>query len=456
VFYLKILKKLELPIYYIFKMEKQPKVLVLSRNSWNNSNNTGNTLSNIFQNWRSENIANVYCRDEIPNNEICDNYFKISERSLILKLIGKIKTTGINHSKIKFENFSENSKEAKNQKKEKKFYDFFRKNRWYLILWLRELLWKLAPWKSNEFLKFISDFKPEIIYAPSYDSFYMHSILYYIHKNSEAKVVLFHCDDLVTYRQFSFSIFYWINRFVLRQYMNKSIALAEKNYCIIDEQARVYEELYNNHFDLLYKTGDFEIRPHFNKSHPILKLVYTGNIIYGRIDSLKAIAIALQNINKDSKKADLYIYTTNKIEEKDRNYFLATKCVSLMGGVTYDEIPAILSDASVLIHVESFEKHQKLATSLSFSTKLVDYFVAGKSIFAIGWESAASILYLSKNNLGLTVTNVNDLQDAIQVLVDNSSDLEKSGNQIWSFGHKYHKKSEVLNRFEEELKLMIS
>jgi hypothetical protein len=436
-------------------MEKQPRVLILSRDSWNDTNNSGNTLSNLFQNWKTENVANLYCRDEIPNNNICSNYFKISENILIKKIFKKIDFAGQQHGKINVLEVKSNLKEFVQQEKERKLYDFFRKKRWYIFLWVREILWKVAPWKSKELQKFITDFNPQIIYSPSYDSIYMHSLLYFLKLHTNAKIVYFHCDDLVTYRQHSFSPFFWINRYVLRKYMNKSINVADKNYCIIDEQARVYGRIYNKSFDLLYKTGDFESKLNSTYPQAIVKLVYTGNIIYGRIETLIAIAEVLSKINKKTKRAELYLYTANPIESKCRNKLLATNSVRIMDKVPYKEIPLILNDASILIHVESFEKQQKLATSLSFSTKLVDYFEAGKPIFAVGWEKAASVVYLQKNNLASVANNLDDIHTVLLSLIENNSSFQTIGNIIWDFGKKHHSKSVVLYKFEEELKKMI-
>jgi len=126
----------------------------------------------------------------------------------------------------------------------------------------------------------------------------MHDILKFVQKESGVKIVYFHCDDLVTYRQYSWSPLYWINRFVLRKHMDKSIRLAAKNYCIIDEQSRVYKKIYNLDFDILYKREILQIsHQHILPNNP-LKLVYTGNIIYGRIHSLFSIADALKAINQ--------------------------------------------------------------------------------------------------------------------------------------------------------------
>jgi hypothetical protein len=432
-------------------MKKQPKVLVLSRDSWNTTNNSGNTLSNLFQNWETFNIANIYCRDEVPNNNICSNYYKISESLLIKKMLGKKNVAGEKHGAIFSTNSSINPEQLRLQNSERKIYDFFRKNRWHLFLWLRELLWKIVNWKSKELEQFISDFQPEIIYSPSYDSFYMHTLLYFVKKNSSAKVVYFHCDDLVTYRQHSYSPFYWLNRFILRKYMDKSIQLADKNYCIIDEQASVYESIYKMKFDLLYKTGTFNWQPKEKKVQQVIKIVYTGNIIYGRIHTIIAIAKALKQINSNKKKAELYIYTANAIEQKYSDELLSTNSVQLLGKVFYEEIPNILNSADVLLHVESFEKQQKLATSLSFSTKLVDYFEASKPIFAIGWNKAASIKYLKNNSIGTIVSNPKKVMSELENLLENQNSFETTGNAIWQFGKERHNTNKVLTKFENQL-----
>ena len=432
-------------------MKKQPKVLVISRDSWNTTNNSGNTLSNLFQNWETSNIANIYCRDEIPNNTICTNYYKISESILVKKLLGKVKVAGEKHGQLVSKAIETNEEQIKLQNSEKKLYDFFRKNRWQVFLWLRELLWKIVNWKTNELKQFVADFQPDIIFSPSYDSFYMHSLLYFIKKNSDAKVVYFHCDDLVTYRQYSLSPFFWLNRFIQRKFMDISIKLADKNYCIIDEQARVYESIYKIKFDLLYKTGDFNWQPEPKKPDAILKFVYTGNIIYGRLETIITIAKTLQIINQNKKRAELYIYTANKIEEKDIEVLRQTNAVYLMGKVPYEEIPQILQNANVLVHVESFEKQQMLATSLSFSTKLVDYFEAAKPIFALGWEKAASIMYLKNNNIGKTASKPNNLEEELLFFVDNPNNLEKMGTITWQFGKGQHNSKVVLTNFEMQL-----
>ena len=434
----------------------KPKVLVLSRNSWNTGNSSGNTLSNLFQNWEADRIANLYCRDEIPNNTVCTNYFKISESLLINKLLRKIKVAGLKFEQKDLSIKWNDVDDLKNEQTEKKAYDFFRNNRWHIFLWARELLWKIVNWKSNELKTFLKEFDPDIIYSPSHDSFYMHEILYFVKAHTNAKVVLFHCDDLVTYRQYSLSPLFWINRCILRQYMNRSIKCADKNYCIIDEQAKVYKQIYKMDFNLLYKTGSFQTIPIVKQIHYPLKMVYTGNITHGRLASILEIAKTLQKINADEVKAKLYLYTANPISNIEQAKLLKTQAVEIVGDVPYDEIPSILANADMLVHVESFEKQQMFATSLSFSTKLVDYFEAGKPIFAMGWEHAASIKYLKDNNIGIFANRTNELFIVLFEALNNRENLISLGKKTWAFGKKHHNKELFLRNFENDLSKIVN
>lgn len=435
-------------------MNNKPKVLVISRDSWNDTNNSGNTLSNMFQNWDADSIANLYCRDEIPSNPICKNYFKISESLLVNKLLRKIDTAGHSFKIEELENQKNLTQEFKNEATEKNLYNFFRKYRWHLFLWLRELLWIIVNWKSKKLDDFLDDFNPDVIFTTSYDSFYTHKLVYHVKKKTNAKLVVFHCDDLVTFRQHSYSPLYWMNRMMLRFYMNKTIRLSDLNYCIIEEQARVYKEIYNTEFKLLYKTGSFENEPIVAEIHQPIKIIYTGNVIYGRIKTLIQFADILKKINADSSKAELYIYTANEIEESDKNRLSASNSVHLMGKVSYNEIPLILSNSDVLLHVESFDKHLMKATALSFSTKIVDYLEAGRTIFAIGWEKAASIKYIKDNTIGFTANTAQEIEHALNEIISNPTKLNQIGMEAWKFASKKHNKQIVLQNFEEQINLL--
>ena len=107
------------------------KILVISRNAWNNSNSTGNTATNFFSNWNDWEFANLFCRNEIPNNDICKRYFRISESDL---LRGLFKSDKIGKA-ASYEEFTEETEinSNANVSKEKRLYDHFRNNRWTFV-----------------------------------------------------------------------------------------------------------------------------------------------------------------------------------------------------------------------------------------------------------------------------------------------------------------------------------
>ena len=64
------------------------RILVLSLNAWNLSNSTGNTISNLFRGLEdTDEVANIYCRNEAINNTICKKYFRVTEGDIIRCLL---------------------------------------------------------------------------------------------------------------------------------------------------------------------------------------------------------------------------------------------------------------------------------------------------------------------------------------------------------------------------------
>lgn len=68
------------------------KILVITQPAWNNQNNTGNTLSNIFSGTNFT-FANLYFSGDTPDNELCKLYYQISDFDVIHHLL-KRRTLG--------------------------------------------------------------------------------------------------------------------------------------------------------------------------------------------------------------------------------------------------------------------------------------------------------------------------------------------------------------------------
>src|SRR5699024_5946421 len=101
--------------------------------------NIGNTFSNLFKNWPKDKIAMIYARPNLPNTNVCDNFFQISEGRLIKRLFNPNIKTG---KKIYNSKFRES--EIREEEVGKNIYSFFLKRRWNIFLLAREILWKIS------------------------------------------------------------------------------------------------------------------------------------------------------------------------------------------------------------------------------------------------------------------------------------------------------------------------
>ena len=67
------------------------RVLVVTRNAWDDTNAIGNTLSNFFKGIDCIEFANIYFRAAKPNNKLCKTYFHVTEIEILKKHANKNK-----------------------------------------------------------------------------------------------------------------------------------------------------------------------------------------------------------------------------------------------------------------------------------------------------------------------------------------------------------------------------
>ena len=423
-------------------------ILVISKGAWRNDNNTGNTLSNIFGGMQNSEFYNIYCSAEMPENDVCKSYYRISEPELMKHFFDRNYIAG--------KRFSYNFSETKpHDVKEKDDLKFFKLNRCELFYLYRELIWNKKKWQNSELDSYISDISPDIIFMPAYDSVYMYDIFEYVALKTKGKAVLVFTDDYFSFNQRSFSIFFWIRRILIRHVLKKRLDLFNGLYAVSDLMKEEYEKLFRREFKTLYKGDCFEEKSVENRHKP-LKLLYAGNIMAGRWKSLKEISRAIEKINADKLQMQLYIYTRNAVSDKIKDALNNGKNSFFCGGITAEKVKQEIDSADVLVHIESLQGGDKLKTRLSFSTKLVDYFKAGKCIFAVGWEQAASINYLIKHDAALVAGNKNEIEINLRNIIENESILDEYGKKAWECGKQNHQIDKIQTSLYKDFEALIN
>lgn len=121
----------------------------------------------------------------------------------------------------------------------------------------------------------------------------------------------------------------------------------------------------------------------------------------------------------------------------------------IMPTVPNDIVVETMKNADILVHVEPLDEKDRLFYRLSFSTKLVDYFYAGKCILGIGGNTA-SLRYLADNDCGVVVNDMSTLEKRLSELLEDTTTIQEYGKKAWRCGVDNHQISKIQDKMLAE------
>lgn len=365
-------------------------IFLFSQNAWDETNAFGNTVSNFFEGWDQDTFSHFYIRQQVPVNTVADNYYCLPVGTVIKKLIHKNKKK-CSFTRREIPQISKDTVTAMEQEREK--IQKIHKKSSTLTHIIYEEMWMSCIWMDKEFKQFIADNKPDVFFAFAANAFLLYPLVQYMKKHTHAKIVLFIADDV--YGNYESTAF--IRGARLRKYFRKSMEQADIVYAISEEMQQRYQVLFQREIGLLRKGCQFSA-PISEQINTPLRLVYAGNLLYGRTEILQNIADVLSKLNNGNNLAELEIYSPTVLEEQERVALEAGGVCRFMGPRSYAEIKKIQNKADLVLHVESFDEEQIAATKYSFSTKIIDCIQSGSAVLAIGPRESASIACMKKIN----------------------------------------------------------
>lgn len=391
---------------------KLPKVLIVSGAPLDETKGLSSTLVNFFEHYDPDRLAQVYFGSGLPNTTLCTKFFQISEMAQLKKLLLWNTTVGRVVSACDIEG----PLDYNDIKTEQKIGDFVRSHRSVFFYYAREILWSMGFWKNKRLNAFIKDFKPDVIWFESYPLPFMHKLCMHIAKVAKTPSVIFLQDDVFTYKSVGSTIGY-INRFFLRQVVKHSIRSCVGHFVASPKMKKEYDLIFG--INSIFVTKGIDIRELPEICHNVkktIRIVYMGNIIYGRISTLLELAKSIDNLNKNGLKFELNIYTTNYISSSDLAILNASCGVNLCKPVSYTEVPIVMKAHDVVLILESFDNKFKNIARLSFSTKITDCLASGKCILAIGPLEIAPMEYLRDTDSAIVINSSDDIKSVLYKL----------------------------------------
>ena len=70
------------------------KILLLTSEEWNDKKYGNNNMTNWFTNFPDLEISHVYCSSGKPYNDLCNNYFQVTDKQMAKSLLPKGKRAG--------------------------------------------------------------------------------------------------------------------------------------------------------------------------------------------------------------------------------------------------------------------------------------------------------------------------------------------------------------------------
>ena len=423
------------------------RILVLSNEVWNDKINGNNVTSNWFEGMDAE-FANIYTSPEDPLNNCCQRYLQITD-SMMLKSIFKGTKAGM---MLPVQEYNTNCGSMVAEAEPKKLYTFLKSFSGPFLRFIREELWLFGRYDLVKMKHFIDSFQPDVVFSERMASCKMLRLEKIVSRLTNAPMFAFTGDDEYSLKQFSLSPFFWIDRFMVRRRLRENVKKYKIYYTLSEEQGEYYERIFGCKCKLLQKCGFFQRQYEEHKAHEPIRMIYAGKFYCNRWKMLGDIADALREINKNSVKIILEIYTKDKPSAKQNKLLNDGRSSFIRGGVSQSELTEKYQQADLALHVESLDLKNRLATRYSFSTKIIDCIFSGCAVMAYCWEKHSGLTYLKMRDAAICITNKKELFSIIRSISEQPDIITKYAKKAVECGKLFHQKDVVQEHLLDDFK----
>lgn len=385
------------------------RVLVIAHNVISETNNMGKTLLSYFKDFAPEEIAEFYIQDKDPNNaEVANNYYRFTDKDALKSVFG-IRTKHV----FKISETGKETTKPNNKGAAESIRQYGRKRNAFVYI-ARNAVWSLAHWKTKEFLGWLHDFNPDVIFFMAGDYSFMFKIAREIKEMLNKPIVVCCVDD---YFFFNRNDRTFLGRLQHRAYMKsvrKTMAEASCIFTISD----LMGEAYGKFFDKPCRTLHTSAKKRELKSDGKEKtLAYFGNLSFKRYEQLIEIGRAVKNLKINGIDA-VDVYSA----EKNPNYLqdlTEENGIRFHGEISPSEVEERMNKCIAVIHTESFRQRIQEMVKYSVSTKIADSLLNAPCLIAYGPAEVASIDYLKKNKAAYVITKPDALENGLKEILSN-------------------------------------
>lgn len=390
------------------------KILLITGTPARTDTNIGKTLMTLFADFDRTELAQLYFNPEIPNADMCSEYYQICEKQMVKSLLGIRSSCGSTVEPVLA------GKKAARPESNPLFLTKYKGN--VLMRISREIIWNISHWKNNSLKEWLAQVRPDVIFSIMQDTNAATKAVTWAARYTGCPVVLFVTDDYYHDQMTGWNparkVYYG-----KRQKLNLQLSNYVKSLVGCSEKATAFfgKTLNIRRVQTIYTPSStaYLALPYREQSDDdVVRIRYFGNLGLERWRTLRELGKCIQGLNRDKRKAILEVYSSVTDPVIIKELTIDNGC-SFQGWVCGDEYMRLLQEADVVTHVESFNEDMIRRTWISISTKIADYLGAGKCILSIGPEKLASIDHVK--DVACTVFKLEELPSQVACLVDSAA-----------------------------------
>lgn len=417
------------------------KVLIMSHNPVTDYNSMGKTLLGLFFAFSENELCQFYVYPTLPNVKVCKSYYRMTDREALHSIVCRGRAgRRIADSEIKRENTLYEDKSASRMYRDKGSHR-------ELKILARDAIWKMSAWGNPRLAAWLAEERPDVIFAAPGASGFFYRLILRIAEICRIPIVTYVCDDFYFSSQHKRSL---IGRFYARYIRRKIETLIRASRHIVtisDELAHDYATAFRCACSVISTGANLTNAPAVCSPGDGKIISYFGNLQLGRYRSLAEVARSVDMYNDaHDDKVTLNIYTADA-SPKITAAFEGTACVRFCGFLSADKIREEMKKASILLHIESFDKEDRERVKYSVSTKIAESLASGVCLFAYGPEGISSIEYLRRNECALVAVNHEELSDKLSECLEKPevrAEKASKGLKIALTNHDNRRQSERL------------
>ena len=389
------------------KVDGTSRVLIVSNNAFSSVYNNGKTYEALFSGFPKKTIAQLFFNhNEDPDFEFCNNYFKITDTDVLKNIFSLHRNHGGQLQSDKTNSlltyFDTKKPPIVGHGNTRLF--LLLKSMAQPIAIFRDFLWKLNTWKTRKLFKWIEDFAPTSIFLIVGSSGYPQEVVRYLCKKYTLPLIIFFTDDYII-NPIPVNLLDRIQRWRMQSVYWNTIKMATLCFGIGEKMCNEYSTYFKKNFYPIMNTIQLIPYSSSQKRNSAIKISFFGGLQLNRWKMISDLGGMLREVYaKFNVKTELYVYSVSELSPEIVASFNENDVI--YKGCAYgDELSKALSDADILLHVESDDTYYRRLTRLSVSTKIPEYLITGKLVLAYGPPEVASISLLFENKIGVVISS---------------------------------------------------